>query len=200
MSKLFKDTFRDSAELMSSISQGNSLENLTAMGDIIVDSIVAGGKLLICGNGGSASDAQHLAAELLVRLKSSTNRKGVPAIALTMDSSTLTACANDYGYELMFSRMVETLGKKGDVLLGITTSGKSKNINLALDSANNNDIHTMGFLGSGGGDAKALCKTSFIVPSQDTARIQESHIIAGHALMEYVETSLFDKEYLTIIT
>ena len=121
------------------------------MSEQISDAIVNGNKLMICGNGGSAADAQHLAAELLVRLKPHNNREGIPAISLAMDSSTITACGNDFGYDQLFKRMVETPGKPGDVLLCITTSGKSLNINLALEAANKINIETFSFLGSGGG-------------------------------------------------
>jgi D-sedoheptulose 7-phosphate isomerase len=168
------------------------------MASIIAKSIQNGNKLLICGNGGSAADAQHLAAELLVRLKPKNNREGIPAIALAMDTSTITACGNDFGYEVLFERMVETLGVKGDVLLGITTSGNSDNVNRALTAARKNGIVCLGFLGSGGGSSPELCDEFFLVPSDDTARIQESHITAGHVLMELVENILIESKFITL--
>jgi len=132
-----------------------------------------------------------------VRLRSSVNRQGLPAIALAMDSSTLTACGNDYGYEVLFERMVETLGRPGDVLLGITTSGRSPNVIRALQAAKRRGILTLGFLGGNGGPALADCDIAFTVPSTDTARVQESHITAGHALMELIEDVLLASGYLT---
>ena len=154
--------------------------------------------MLICGNGGSAADAQHLAAELLIRLRPTVNRQSLPAISLVQDTSTITACANDYGYECIFERLLESLGKPGDVLLGISTSGNSENVNRALQSAKLQDIVPTGFLGSGGGGAKHLCQEAFIVPSQNTARIQESHIMAGHILMETIEDILIAESFLKV--
>jgi len=171
----------------------NHLAPIVAMADICTEALASGGKLLVCGNGGSAADAQHLAAELLVRLRPNVNRDGIPAIALTMDSSTLTACGNDYGYEELFERMVMALGRKGDVLLGITTSGKSANVNRALKTARERGLHTVGLLGCDGGASLALCDAALVVPSRETGRIQESHITAGHALMEMIEDGLLAK-------
>nr|WP_282189144.1 SIS domain-containing protein [Azospirillum sp. SYSU D00513] len=178
--------------------ESGQLDSLAVMALRLADALSKGGRLLLCGNGGSAADAQHLAAELLVRLRSSVNRQGLPAIALTMDSSTLTACGNDYGYEVLFERMVETLGQPGDVLLGITTSGRSPNVIRALKAAQRRGILTLGFLGGDGGPALADCEIAFVVPSADTARIQESHITAGHALMEMVEDLLLTSGYLSL--
>lgn len=190
--------FKDSIELKKNILNSNALESIVEMSLQISHSIVNGNKLMICGNGGSAADAQHLAAELLVRLKPLNNREGIPAIALAMDTSTITACGNDFGYEYLYQRMVDTLGKPGDVLLGITTSGNSKNVNLAFQSAKKNKISTFGFLGSSGGESIDLCDEFFLVPSSDTARIQESHITAGHALMELVEENLLKSKFISI--
>jgi len=198
MDNSFKTAFSQSAELKNQILLDKSYEVLEKMGKEIVDSIKKGGKLLICGNGGSAADAQHLAAELLIRLKPKNNRTGIPAIALTMDSSTLTACGNDFGYEVLFSRMVDTLGSSGDILLGITTSGNSHNVNEAFKKAKDKGISTIGFLGSGGGASLSLCDVSFIVPSNDTARVQEAHITAGHALMEYIEDRLISCNHIEL--
>lgn len=181
------------------VLESGQLDRLAAMALRLADALSQGGRLLLCGNGGSAADAQHLAAELLVRLRSSVNRQGLPAIALTMDSSTMTACGNDYGYEVLFERMVETLGQPGDVLLGITTSGRSPNVIRALKAAQRRGIVTLGFLGGDGGPALADCEIAFVVPSTDTARIQESHITAGHALMEMVEDLLLASGYLSLV-
>jgi D-sedoheptulose 7-phosphate isomerase len=166
------------------------------MGDIAVHSIINGGKIMFCGNGGSAADAQHLAAEMLIRLRPSNNREGIAAIALTQDASTMTACGNDFGFDGIFERMVQSLGRENDVLIAITTSGSSNNIIRAMQAAQEKNINVFGFLGSGGGSAVKLCNESFIVPSDNTGRIQESHITAGHALMEYIEDKLIEKNYL----
>lgn len=169
------------------------LAALPAMADACAHAVAHGGKILICGNGGSAADAQHLAAELLVRLKGDMDRGGIPAIPLALDSSSMTACGNDYGFDRVFARMLEALGRPGDVLLAITTSGKSANVLRALEKAREMKIATLGFLGGDGGPAKMLCDHAFIVPSRETGRIQEIHITAGHALMELIEDDLLGR-------
>ena len=166
------------------------LEKIVEIADVVARSIAAGGKLLLCGNGGSAADAQHLAAELLVRLRPKVNRSALPALALVTDPSAITACGNDYSFEHYFARMVEGLGVKGDVLLGITTSGKSANIIQAFEAAKQKGIACVGFLGAGGGPALAHCDYAVVVPSAITARIQEAHITIGHVVMELVEDEL----------
>lgn len=182
--------FQQSIEVKTAILEGDHIANLVRMSEVIADAIAAGGKLLFCGNGGSAADAQHLAAELLVRLRPHVNRDGIPALALAMESSTMTACGNDYSFDALYERMVNTLGNKGDVLLGITTSGKSPNVIRALKAAKAKGMYAMGFLGCGGGPALADCDLAFVAPSNATGRIQEAHITAGHALMELVEDRL----------
>jgi D-sedoheptulose 7-phosphate isomerase len=196
--EITKNSFQESRNVKKDIIDNGEYKKIILMANIIAKSIQNGNKLLICGNGGSAADAQHLAAELLIRLKPLNNREGIPAIALTMDTSTITACGNDFGYEVLFERMVETIGVKGDVLLGITTSGNSKNVNRALTSAKENGIVCFGFLGSGGGSSSQLCDQFFLVPSSDTARIQESHITAGHVLMELIENILIESKFITL--
>jgi D-sedoheptulose 7-phosphate isomerase len=166
------------------------------MGDCIVQSILNGNKLMLCGNGGSAADAQHLAAEMLIRLRPMNNREGVAAITLAQDVSTITACGNDFGYEKLYERMTTSLGREGDCLIAITTSGNSENIILAMRAAKKMGIKVFGFLGSGGGRALELCDEAFVVPSDNTGRIQEAHITAGHALMEYIEDQLIESNYL----
>ena len=151
---------------------------------------------MICGNGGSAADAQHLVAEFLIRLTSDVNRQGIPAISLAQDSSTLTACLNDYGPDVIFKRVMSSLAQEGDILLAISTSGNSKNIIEVLKYANSRGIYSLGFLGGDGGKALEYCNSAFIVPSTSTARIQESHITAGHALLQYVEDKLIEEGYL----
>ena len=133
---------------------------------------------------------------MLVRLRPNNNREGIPAIALAQDISTITACGNDFGYETLYERMVTSLGQEGDCLIGITTSGNSENILRAMRAAKKMNIKVFGFLGSGGGRALELCNESLVVPSDNTGRIQESHITAGHALMEYIEDGLIESGHL----
>lgn len=182
--------FQQSIEVKKALLEGNHVDTLVEMSTAIVDAIAGGGKLLFCGNGGSAADAQHLAAELLVRLRPTVNRGGIPALALAMDTSTLTACANDYSFDTLYERMIETMGKPGDVLLGITTSGRSPNVIRALQAARAKNMRAFGFLGGSGGPALAECDLALVVPSDITGRIQEAHIMAGHALMELIEDGL----------
>ena len=189
-------TFEDSISVKQQIIDNGSYEVLMEAGDIITESISDGGKLLLCGNGGSAADAQHLAAEFLVRLTSDVNRQSIPALALAQDTSTLTACINDYGPDDIFKRVFSSLSSKGDTLLAITTSGNSKNIIETLKLAKERGIFYLGFLGNGGGEALSYCDLAFVVPSKITGRIQESHITAGHALLQYIEDSLLEKGWL----
>lgn len=157
----------------------------------IIESLMAGGKLLIFGNGGSAADSQHMAAELVGRFKK--ERKGIPAIALTTNTSILTAIANDYGYEAVFSRQIEALGKKGDCALGISTSGNSKNVLEAVDKAKAMGLTAIAISGGDGGLLKKRCAISITVNSKDTPRIQESHLLICHILCELIEDALFNK-------
>ena len=166
------------------------LDAVVALAKVCAASIANGGKLLLCGNGGSAADAQHIAAEFLVRLRSHVNRDAIPAIALALDTSSLTACGNDFGFEAFYERMTLALGRPGDVLIGLTTSGRSPNVIRALQAARGLKMTTAGLLGCGGGPALACCDYPIVVPSADTARIQECHITIGHALVEMVEDLL----------
>ncbi len=188
--------FEESVSVKNQLLEGDQLDTLVNMAEASSTAIQRGNKLMLCGNGGSAADAQHLAAEMLIRLRPHNNREGVPAIALAQDTSTITACGNDFGYEHIFERMVYALGKKGDVLVGITTSGNSENIIRAMTAARTKGIRVFGFLGAGGGDALELCDAAFLVPSDNTGRVQESHITAGHALMECIENRLLSDGYL----
>jgi D-sedoheptulose 7-phosphate isomerase len=174
------------------------VEVIAAIARRCADAIAEGHKLLLCGNGGSAADAQHLAAELLVRLRPNVNRQALPAIALALDASTITACGNDYGFETLYERMLDALGQPGDVLIGITTSGKSPNVLRALQRARDLGICTIGLLGAGGGPALQLCDLALVVPSNITARIQEAHITVGHIVMELVEEHLGVRSMLRI--
>ncbi len=193
-----KDKFLESINVKQSIVENGELSKLKLIGDQCVDSILSGGKMLFCGNGGSAADAQHLVAEMLIRLRPRFNRESVPALTLAQDISTLTACGNDYSFDLIFSRVLESIGKRNDALIGITTSGNSKNIINAMKKAKEMEIKVFGFLGNEGGAAIDLCDEYFLVPSNNTARIQESHITAGHVLMEYIEDILIEKNFLNL--
>lgn len=163
-----------------------------AMGTALIRSLEAGGKVLFCGNGGSAADAQHLAAELVVRFRR--ERRGLPGIALTVDSSVLTAGGNDYGFERVFARQVEALGAAGDVLVGYSTSGNSGNVLLAMETARAMGLVTVGLTGGDGGRLPALCDLCLKVPSSVTARIQECHLLAGHMMCEMVDVYFAEKE------
>ena len=191
-----KESFEDSILVKQKIIDSKIYEVLFEVGDLISESISKGGKLMICGNGGSAADAQHLAAEFLIRLTSDVNRQGIPAISLAQDTSTLTACLNDYGPDQIFKRVMASLAKKGDILLAISTSGYSPNIVEALKYAKSQGIYSLGFLGGDGGEAIKYCDSIFLVPSKVTARIQESHITAGHTMLQYVEDRLLAEDYL----
>jgi D-sedoheptulose 7-phosphate isomerase len=168
----------------------NALESLfpqiSEVGILLQNCIKNGGKILICGNGGSAADSQHIAAEIVGRFKK--ERKGLPAIALTTDTSILTSVGNDYGFEYIFARQVEALCTPKDVLIGITTSGNSTNVVSAIEAANAIGATTIGLTGGTGGKLNALCTQNIIVPADVTARIQEAHIFIGHCLCEIIES------------
>ena len=163
----------------------------------IYKTIKNGGKIYICGNGGSAADAQHLAAEFLIRLRPTFNRRALPVISLALDTSTITACGNDIGFDKIFARNLEALGSKKDTLIVISTSGNSKNILNVLKFAKKNKIYSVGFLGNKGGMAKKISNLNLIIPSSNTARIQEAHIFLGHYIFEHVENLLFKKNQKT---
>jgi|TARA_B110000008_G_C16904978_1_gene538359 D-sedoheptulose 7-phosphate isomerase len=155
---------------------------------LLIEVLNNGNTIFWCGNGGSASDSQHLAGELIGRFKG--NRKPLKSISLNSDSAVMTCIVNDYGYEHIFSRQIEALGEEGDVLIGISTSGRSENVNNALKKAKEKNLHTVGFLGKDGGAALQIASHTIVVPSQSTARIQEMHITIGHILCELIEEGL----------
>jgi D-sedoheptulose 7-phosphate isomerase len=158
--------------------------------DACETSLRGGGKLMFCGNGGSAADSQHLATEMLIRLRGAVERPSIAALALTLDPVMLTAVGNDYGYDMAFERPLRGLGRKGDVLFGITTSGRSPNVVRALTAAREMGIVTIGLLGGAGEPAIAHCDHVLLVPDKETARIQECHIALGHAVLELLEDRL----------
>jgi D-sedoheptulose 7-phosphate isomerase len=168
------------------------ISTIAKLADEITTAFKNGGKVLFCGNGGSAADAQHLAAELSGRFY--TDRDPLPSEALHVNTSYLTAVANDYSYDEVYSRMIKAVGKKGDVLIGISTSGNSKNVIKALEQANTQGMVTASFTGDTGGKMKTISNYLINVPSSDTPRIQESHILVGHILCEMVENNLFPKK------
>ena len=164
-------------------------------GALIAKSMAAGGKWLLCGNGGSAADAQHLAAEMVGRLYK-LERRGLPAIALTTDSSALTCVGNDYGYDEVFARQVEALARRGDVVLGISTSGNSPNVLKAMALAKKMGCITIGLSGKDGGKLAKACEICLSVPASQTSHVQESHIAIGHLLCFLVERSLLKKRFI----
>lgn len=159
----------------------------------IYSTLRKGGKIFLCGNGGSAADAQHLSAEFLIRLRRNVKRGPFPVISLALDTSTITACGNDLGFEKLFQRNLNALGTKKDLLIVLSTSGMSKNILNVLKYAKKNKIYTISLLGNKGGNAKKFSNLNIIVPSSNTARIQESHIFLGHFIFEQVENLLIKK-------
>lgn len=159
--------------------------------DIIIDALKKKNKILLCGNGGSAADCQHIATEFVIRMSHDIQRPAIPAIALTTDTSNLTAGSNDLGFENVFARSIEALGNSGDVLIAVSTSGNSENINRALRKAREKGLVSIGLLGSDGGKAKALCDHAIVVPSNDTQRIQEGHITIAHIICGLVEKELY---------
>jgi D-sedoheptulose 7-phosphate isomerase len=164
-------------------------ENVLKIVNICIDSLHSGGKIIFCGNGGSAADSQHLAAELVSRFNF--DRPALAAIALTTDTSALTAIGNDYGYERVFSRQLEAIGRQGDVLFGFSTSGRSKNILLAFEQAKKMNIKTIGMLGIDGRDIGKIADEQINIPSSDTPKIQEGHICIGHIICGVMEELMF---------
>ncbi|TKB47916.1 phosphoheptose isomerase [Thalassotalea mangrovi] len=186
-----KDNFRESIETKIASSEALPVA-IEKAGMVMVECLLAGQKILSCGNGGSAGDAQHFSSELLNRYE--TERPSLPAIALTTDSSTLTSIANDYSYEEVFSKQVRALGNAGDILLAISTSGNSKNVIKAIEAAVARDMKIIALTGKDGGEIAGLLGENDVeirVPSSRTARIQEVHLLAIHCLCEIIDTTLF---------
>ena len=166
---------------------------LLAVSEKLARAFAAGNKVLIAGNGGSAADSQHFAAELVVRLTSEFDRPALPAIALSVDSSVLTAAANDFGYEKIFARQVEALGQAGDIFIGLSTSGRSANVLAAFAAAKERGLTTVGMFGATGPADAAICELPLLIPSPATMRIQEEHIFALHLLVQLTEVRSFSK-------
>jgi D-sedoheptulose 7-phosphate isomerase len=187
---VFSDAIAEHLEVIRGVeAQQDVLESIAR---VMADAIHRGNQVMWCGNGGSAGDSQHLSAELVGRFRR--ERRGMPSIALTTDTSVLTSIANDYGYEAVFSRQVEALGRKGDVLVGISTSGNSHNVIAALEAAKVYGLTTIAFTGAGGGRMAGLADFLFAVGSRETARVQEAHILAGHMICDWLELDLIERD------
>ena len=186
MKKIIQSNLKEHMEVFSQI---HTLEDdIKDIANLIIMSLKNDKTIYWCGNGGSASDAQHLTGELIGRFKG--NRRPLKSISLNADSAVMTCIVNDYGYEHLFSRQLQALGTEGDILVGISTSGNSDNVNNAFKVAKDIKIHTVGLLGKGGGESLRLVDHSILIPSQSTARIQEMHITVGHILCELIEEGL----------
>jgi D-sedoheptulose 7-phosphate isomerase len=190
--KFIVDSLIESSETKLKIKDQLADEIIKAV-DLLSSCFNDGNKLLLCGNGGSAADCQHIATELMIRLSHHIQRPALPAIALTTDSSNLTAGGNDIGFENVFARNVDGLGNKGDVLLAISTSGNSPNVVKAVDMAHKKGMKVIGFLGGNGGKLKDTVDIPIIIPSSNVQRIQEGHITVAHIICELVEDKLYGK-------
>ena len=187
--KLFDDAIREHKKVIDGLEAFYPV--IEEIASQMSETIKRGKKIMLCGNGGSAADAQHIATEFIVRFRGDFNRRALPAIALTTNTSLLTACANDYGYDEVFKRQVEGLGNEGDLLIGISTSGNSPNVFKALEYANEQNINTVLLAGRDGGKIAKIARYSIIIPHEDTARIQEAHITVGHILCRLTEELIF---------
>lgn len=188
-----EESLKESSEVKMQILE-KCKDDIVRCADMLIEAVRSGKKIMFIGNGGSAADSQHLATEFMIRLSHDIDRPAIAAIALTTDSSGLTAGGNDIGFENVFARSVEGLGNEGDILICISTSGNSPNIIKAAETAKSKKIKTIGFLGKNkGGKLKSVCDYSIIIPSENTQRIQEGHITVGHILCEITERELYDQ-------
>jgi D-sedoheptulose 7-phosphate isomerase len=190
--KFIIDSLNESADTKLKIKD-QLMEDIIKAVDLLTACYKDGSKLLLCGNGGSAADCQHIATELMIRLNHNIQRPALPAIALTTDTSNLTAGGNDIGFENVFARNVEGLGNKGDVLLAISTSGNSPNVVKAVEMAQQKGMKVIGFLGGSGGKLKDIVDLPIVIPSSNVQRIQEGHITVAHIICELVEDKLYGK-------
>ncbi|MDD5476991.1 MAG: D-sedoheptulose 7-phosphate isomerase [Candidatus Omnitrophica bacterium] len=191
MRERIKDILLESIQVKEEILR-NQVDSILQIAVLMIDCLKKDGKVIVFGNGGSASDSQHIAAELVGRFKK--DRSALAGIALTTNTSILTSLANDYGYDVVFSRQVEALGKKNDVVLGISTSGKAKSVALGIKQAKKMGIKTVALSGGDGGDIVKLADVSLVVPSKVTARIQEAHITIAHIICEMIEQELCQEQ------
>ncbi|MFH1281917.1 MAG: D-sedoheptulose 7-phosphate isomerase [Candidatus Omnitrophota bacterium] len=187
MRERIKDILLESIQVKEEILR-NQVDSILEIAHLMIDCLKKDGKVIVFGNGGSASDSQHIAAELVGRFKK--DRSALNGVALTTNTSILTSLANDYGYDVVFSRQVEALGKKNDIAWGISTSGKAKNVSLGLRQAKKMGIKTVALSGGDGGDIVKIADVSLVVPSKVTARIQEAHITIAHIICEMIEQEL----------
>ncbi len=194
MQQLIRDSIESTITAMGEVLKDTPLlEAAEKAGIACVEALKAGKKIMLAGNGGSAADSQHIAAELVSRLNY--DRPGLSAVALTVDTSALTAIGNDYGYERVFSRQVEAIGQQGDILIVLSTSGNSPNILAAIEAARKTGIKTVGFTGKSGGKMAPLCDIALKMPSGFTPNIQECHIMFGHIICQIIEDSIFGEQY-----
>jgi D-sedoheptulose 7-phosphate isomerase len=191
MRERIKDILLESLQVKEEILR-NQIGQIVAISQLIIDCLKKNGKVLVFGNGGSASDSQHIAAELVGRFKK--DRSALAGIALTTNTSIITSLANDYGYDVIFSRQIEALGQKNDVAIGISTSGKAKNVTMGLKQAKKMGIKTVALSGGDGGDIAKVADVSLLVPSAVTARIQEAHITIAHIICEIIEQELCQEQ------
>lgn len=190
---LIEERIKESVVVKERILQDESLiDQINSVSERISECMLSGGKVLLCGNGGSASDALHITGELVGRFQR--ERKAIAAVCLNADMVTMTAIANDYGYDRVFERVIDGLMKPQDVLIGISTSGNSENVFLAIKRANEIGGKTIAFLGKNGGKIRGIADISIVVPEDNTARIQESHIMIGHIICELAENAYVDQE------
>ena len=191
MRERIKDILLESIQVKEEILR-NQISQIVAITQLIIDCLKKNGKVIVFGNGGSASDSQHIAAELVGRFKK--DRSALAGIALTTNTSIITSLANDYGYDVIFSRQIEALGQKNDVAIGISTSGKAKNVTMGLKQATKMGSKTVALSGGDGGDIAKLADVSLLVPSVVTARIQEAHITIAHIICEIIEQELCQEQ------
>lgn len=181
------ENFAEHQKVIAQVSEACA-QDIAVIGQLMVDVLAQGGTIYWCGNGGSAADSQHLAAELVGRFKD--DRRALRSVALSTDSSVLTCIANDYFFDAIFSRQIEAIGRSGDLLVGISTSGNSANVLKAFGVAKQLGLHTVGLLGKDGGKARVMVDHAVVVPSTATARIQEAHILIGHTFCDLIESGL----------
>lgn len=192
MKKIIKNTINEQIKNLENLQKSDFSDKIEEISQAIITALKNNKKIMIAGNGGSASDAQHFAGEIVGRFL--LERKGLAAVALNTDTSVITCIANDYSYDDIFSRQIEAIGQEGDIFIGISTSGNSKNIIKAVEICKRNNIQTIGFLGKDGGKLLDLCDTNLLLPYKSTARVQEHHIMAIHLICEYVEEKLAENK------
>ena len=195
MAEIARRHFLRSIEVKEAVAE-NCTADIARAAEILIDCLKSGGKILLCGNGGSAADCQHIAAEFTSVLTQEFVRPALAAIALTTDTSFITANANDFGFEGIFERQVQALGRRGDAVIGISTSGNSKNVVCALQYARENGIKTLALTGANGGQLANIADAAVKIPSDNTQFIQEAHIAVGHILCALTELCLFDRQPL----